>query len=252
MQAEGFNLAAIKRLVERAPDTSDEILSALELVQQPFETEQPQVFTLEELRERFEIDDPDAVLRQAEKLGVLLPVGEDRYEAPAPSLLEVAAELAARGVPIEHALAVGGQGARELPEVAREFTRLFIEDVFRPFEAEGMPPARWPRILESIERLRPMSAQVVLAMYQLTMSQRGRARDGKRVPADGERKEAMKGDRLAEALGGRRVDGLAKLPAGVLDDVADMVLDARAAQAAALEESLDGARCASRRGRCAG
>jgi hypothetical protein len=49
----------------------------------------------------------------------------------------------------------------------------------------------------------------------------------------------MKGDRLAEALGGRRVDGLAKLPAGVLDDVADMVLDARAAQVAALEESLD-------------
>ena len=49
----------------------------------------------------------------------------------------------------------------------------------------------------------------------------------------------MKGDRLAEALGGRRVEGLAGLPAGVLDDVADLVLAAREDQAEALSESLD-------------
>src|SRR5688572_31788944 len=45
LQAEGFNLASIKRLIERTPDTSSEILSTLALVQQPFETEEPQVFT---------------------------------------------------------------------------------------------------------------------------------------------------------------------------------------------------------------
>ena len=170
MQAEGFNLAAIKRVVERAPEPAGEILSALQLVQQPFETEQPQVFTLEELRGRFDIVDAEPVLRQAEKLGVLLPAGEDRYEAPAPSLITVAEELTAHGVPIKHALAVVGKVRESCRTIAREFTRLFVEDVFRPFVAEGMPPARWPGILESVERLRPMSAQVVLAMYQLTMS----------------------------------------------------------------------------------
>ena len=190
LQADGFNLAAIKRLVERAPDTSDAILSTLALVQQPFETEQPQVVTRQELRERFAIDgDPDPVLRQATDLGVLLPIGDDRYEAPAPSLLEVAGELAHRGVPIEHALATVGRVRESCEQVAQEFIRLFVDDVFRPFEADGMPAARWPEIGEAIERLRPMSAQVVLAVYQLTMSrevERASAREFQRLlgPAD--------------------------------------------------------------------
>jgi DNA-binding transcriptional MerR regulator len=170
LQAEGFNLAAIKRLVERAPDTSDEILSTLALVQQPFETEQPQVFTLEELRGRFDIADAQAVLKKAEDLGVLLPVGDGRYEAPAPSLIEVASELAGRGVPIHHALAVVAKVRENCRAVAQEFIRLFVDDVFRPFEEQGLPAERWPEIGEAIERLRPMSAQVVLAVYQLTMS----------------------------------------------------------------------------------
>ena len=171
LQADGFNLRAIKRLVERAPEPSDQILSVLELIQQPFETEQPQVFTLEELRRRFDVDEPEALLARAEQLGILLPVGEDRYEAPAPSLIDVAAELAARGVPLHHALAVLTKVRESARSVSRQFIRLFLEDVFRPFEAEGMPPARWPEIAEAIERLRPMSAQVVLAIYQLTMSE---------------------------------------------------------------------------------
>ena len=188
LQAEGFNLAAIKRLVERAPDTSGEILSTLALVQQPFETEQPQVLTLEELRRRFEIDDPGPVLAKAEELGVLLPVGDGRYEAPAPSLIEVASELAARGVPIHHALAVVAKVRESCRTVAQEFIRLFIDDVFRPFEEEGMPAERWPEIGEAIERLRPMSAQVVLAVYQLTMSREVEAasvREFRRITGDG-------------------------------------------------------------------
>ena len=195
LQAEGFNLAAIKRLVERTPDTSDQILSTLALVQQPFETEQPQVVTRAELRERFAIEgegEGDAILAQAERLGVLLPIGGDRYELPAPSLIEVAAELAGRGVPIDHALDTVSQVRESCRHVAREFIRLFVEDVFRPFEAAGMPASRWPEIGEAIERLRPMSAQVVLAMFQLTMSkevERASAREFQRIlgTAGGER-----------------------------------------------------------------
>jgi hypothetical protein len=45
-----------------------------------------------------------------------------------------------------------------------------VEDVFRPFQAEGMPEERWPELLTAMERLRPMSAQVVLGVYQMTMT----------------------------------------------------------------------------------
>ena len=46
-------------------------------------------------------------------------------------------------------------------------------------------------------------------------------------------------DRLAEALGGRDVEGLERLPRKVRDELAGLVDGARADQTAALEASLD-------------
>src|SRR3954452_22119044 len=45
LQAEGFNLAAIKRVIAQAPATADSILSAMQAVTLPFESETPQVVT---------------------------------------------------------------------------------------------------------------------------------------------------------------------------------------------------------------
>ena len=170
LQDEGFNLAAIKRVVERAPGSSDQILGAIEMIQQPFETEDSQVYTRDELRERFPAEDPESLLRKAVDAGVLIPLGEGRFEAPAPSLLDVAEELVTIGVPLHHGLAVVSKVRDSSRTIARAFVRLFVDDVVKPFEAEGMPPERWPAIAEAIERLRPMSAQVVLSVYRMTMS----------------------------------------------------------------------------------
>jgi DNA-binding transcriptional MerR regulator len=170
LQADGFNLAAIKRVIERAPDP-DGLLSAMQAVTEPFETETPQVVTRDELAARFEVTDADRVLGEAEKVGLLVPLGDGRYEAPVPSLLAIAEELVSRGVPLHHSLAVVKKVRSSSQTVAREFIRLFVEDLFRPFQEAGMPAGQWPELLEAIERLRPMSAQVVLGVYQLTMTE---------------------------------------------------------------------------------
>ena len=169
LQAEGFNLAAIKRLIERAPGVADSLLSAMHVVREPFETEKPRVFTVEELATRFGAD-AAPTLEEAAGLGILLPVGDGRYEAPVPSLLDVAEDLVALGVPLHHSLAVVTKVRDRCRSIAREFIRLFVEDVFRPFQADGMPDDRWPDLLAAIERLRPMSANAVLGVYQLTMT----------------------------------------------------------------------------------
>lgn len=170
LQADGFNLAAIKRVIESQPTAADGLLSAMQAVSAPFETETPQIVTREELAARFRVDDPQA-LAEAESLGIIVPLGDGRYEAPVPSLLAVAEELAARGVPLDHALAVVRKVRASSRTVAREFIRLFIDDLFTPFKAQGMPADQWPALLEAIERLRPMSAQVVLGVYQTTMTE---------------------------------------------------------------------------------
>ena len=107
LQAEGFNLKGIKRLLEDAGGVTDRLAAVHQAVIEPFETEQPQVLTVAELEERFGSDNVEATER-AIKLGALIPLGDGRFEAPSPSLIDAAEEVVKRGVPAED----GARGAR--------------------------------------------------------------------------------------------------------------------------------------------
>ena len=48
--------------------------------------------------------------------------------------------------------------------------RLFLEDVWKPFEEAGYPEERWPEVRASLDQLRPLSPQALVAVYQMTMS----------------------------------------------------------------------------------
>jgi DNA-binding transcriptional MerR regulator len=168
LQAEGFNLRGIKRLLERTHGPAEQLLDFKRVLTAPWETEQPQVFTQEELTERFGTVGPRN-LSKATQLGVLVSLGGGRYEAPSPSLLDAAEEVMRRGVPMHHALAVVENVKRSCETVARTFVRLFLDDVWKPFEQAGHPEERWEEVVESIERLRPIASQVVLAVFQQTM-----------------------------------------------------------------------------------
>lgn len=171
LQSEGFNLKGIERLLEQSPGPAEQFLSFKRALGASFETEEPQSFTAEELAERFPSDsDPAETLKRAVDAGALIPVGDGRYEARAPSLLDAAEGVLAQGVPLDHALAVLAKVQDRCRSVAREFVKLFMEDVWKPFEAAGYPEERWPEIRSSLEQLRPLSSQALMAIYQMTMS----------------------------------------------------------------------------------
>jgi DNA-binding transcriptional MerR regulator len=169
MQAEGFNLRAIERLLEQTHGRPEQLLSLREVLSTPVEAEQPRVFTAEELRERFGDHAGPEELARAEKLGLLVQLGDGRIEAPLPSLLDAAEEVVSMGVPLRHALKVLARVQEQCSVVAREFVNLFLEDLWEPFAADGYPDERWQEVTESIERLRPLSASVLVSAYQLTM-----------------------------------------------------------------------------------
>ena len=181
MQAEGFNLRAIGRLLQETNGRPEQLLSIKDAVSAPFETEQPQVYTTVELQERFGEQMDAKVLAKAVRAGLLNVLGEDRHEAPAPSLLDAAEEVVARGVPLEHALVVDVKVRQQCRAVAREYVKLFLEDVWQPFAQAGYPQERWAEMTESIERLRPLSSRVLLAAYQLAMSQEVEAAFGREL-----------------------------------------------------------------------
>ena len=171
LQSEGFNLKGIERLLEQSPGPAEQFLSFKRALGASFETEEPQTFTREELAERFGAGDgDDDPLKRAVESGALIPLGDDRFEARTPSLLDAAEGVIAQGVPLDHALAVFAKVQDRCKSVAREFVRLFLEDVWKPFEADGYPDERWPEVRASLEALRPLSAQALMAIYQMTMS----------------------------------------------------------------------------------
>jgi DNA-binding transcriptional MerR regulator len=169
MQADGFNLGAIAKLLESARGSTAELLRFTRAVKEPFEDEQPRVVELRELAELWESRDPE-VLRRAEKLGLLRSIGGDRYEEISPRLSDAGAQLSALGVPVRRQLDLIERVRRHADAVAEDFVKLFVDAVWRPFETAGAPDDRWPQMLETLQRLRPLAAQSLLAVFQLSMT----------------------------------------------------------------------------------
>ena len=169
MQSSGFNLKAIKQLLERTPEgAGEEVLRLERLLMAPWEEESPEIVETADLAERFGAEAKAA--RKAEDLGLVVPIGDGRYEIPSPSLLKAGEDVLAMGVPLDHALAVMQKVKRAMRDVAQEFVRLFLRDVWRPFADAGMPPERLPEVRRSLERLRSVAWEVVRPTFQIAMS----------------------------------------------------------------------------------
>lgn len=170
MQAEGFKLSAISRLIGEHGEDADRFVGLRQAVTAPFATEAPEVLTREELIERFGADDDDKSLAKAQRLGLLVDLGEDRYEAPSPALLRAAEEVMKMGVELPAALAVIEKLNRNAQSSARTFVNLFVEELWKPFDQAGRPDEEWPKIIEAVERLRPLAVEALGATFRLTLT----------------------------------------------------------------------------------
>lgn len=184
LQAEGFNLKGIKKLVEQTGSPAERLLDIKQFVTGFDTPETPQVYTREELRERFGTegtDDEDEAIEKAVKLGALVPIGHDRFDAPSPALLDVAEDVVNRGVPLTAALDVLGEIVRHCDSVSRRFVKLFLEEVWKPFEEADMPAEQWPEVVETIEALRPIASQAVNTVFALRLATEAEDAFGKQL-----------------------------------------------------------------------
>jgi hypothetical protein len=171
MQADGFNLGAIRRLLDRVGDSSSEVLDFTRAVRASFAEEEPELLEAEEIARRWGGEVDPQLFQRAERLGLLRPIGEGRYEVPSPRVLNAGTELAALGITPATALDVAAKVRRQSREVARVFIDLFVENVWKPFDRAGRPPQDWPRVREALERLRPLASEALLGIFQLAMTE---------------------------------------------------------------------------------
>jgi DNA-binding transcriptional MerR regulator len=157
LQDDGFNLGGIKRLLQDDRATAERLARFRRALTAPADAERPATLTA---------------------------AGEGRYEAPSPSLLEVAERVVARGVSLDGALAVFEQIETHCDAVSAAFVALFMAEVWKPFERAGMPVARWEEIDASIAALRPLATDALLAIFGRRMSAQIEAAFGELTGAD--------------------------------------------------------------------
>jgi DNA-binding transcriptional MerR regulator len=168
LQDDGFNLSGIKRLLDDTQGTAERLRHFGQALAAAATPEPGEVLTLEELGRRFRVSAHEApqVLAEAERLGVLVPIGEDRFQAPSPSLLAIAEEVVGRGIALRSALSVLEDVDRHCDSVSRTLVELFVHEVWKPFAQADMPAERWPEIERAVERLGPVASEALMAIFQ--------------------------------------------------------------------------------------
>ena len=183
MQAAGFNLAAIKHLVDDAERRGDEVIDFARALMTPFESEQPEMIDGAELAERLGGELTPKLIARAERLGLVVPVGGDRYEVPSPTLLAAGESAVRFGIPLPMALDAIEQVVRHAEGMSRVFVKLFLEGLWKPFDRGGQPEADWPNVREALEGLRPLASDAVVSVFQQRMSKAVEEAFGKELRA---------------------------------------------------------------------
>ncbi|HEX2084485.1 MAG TPA: MerR family transcriptional regulator [Solirubrobacteraceae bacterium] len=172
LQADGFNLEAIRRLIEASGGHTSDVLRFTRSVRSAFEDEEPEIVGLDELAARFGDERDRELLERALRLGVLRPLGEGRFEERSPRLARAGDELRRLGVPAKRTVELLEELHQHADAFARAYIELFLDEIWRPFEAAGRPPERWREVEQALERLRPLAAETLLALFGLVMADR--------------------------------------------------------------------------------
>ncbi len=168
LQADGFNLELIRRLLEGAGGSSSEVLRFKHALARPFGDEQPVTMAADELIAEWGTADPSLLQRSLE-LGLVRPLPEGRFELPSPRLTRAGRELLALGVPLERSLEILARVREQADRIAEIYVDVFLETIWTPFERAGRPTAGWPAVQEALERLRPLASQSLLAIFGMAM-----------------------------------------------------------------------------------
>lgn len=186
LQADGFNLELIKRLLDGAGGSSSEVLRFKHQLARPFGGEEPQTVGIADLIAQWGTADPSMLVKSLQ-LGLLRQLPDGRFEVPSPRLAQAGLELHKLGVPLERSLEFTATVREHADRLAQIYVDLFLETVWTPFEKAGRPEEGWPAVQDALERLQPLASDSLLAVFGLAMraaSDRESARVLKRMAGE--------------------------------------------------------------------
>jgi len=170
LQADGFNLDLIRRLLDSAGGSSSEVLRFRRALAQPFGDEEPVTMGVAELVAEWGTADP-ALLQRALALGLVRQLPDGRFRLPSPRLARAGRELLALGIPLERSLEILARVREQADRIAEIYVDVFLDLIWTPFERAGRPAEGWPAVQESLERLHPLALESLVAVFGIAMKE---------------------------------------------------------------------------------
>ena len=170
LQAEGFNLDLIRRLLDNAGGSSSEVLRFKHALAQPFGTEEPTTMGVAELIAEWGTADP-ALLLKSLSLGLVRQLPDGRFQLPSPRLARAGRELLSLGIPLERSLEILAAVRAEADRIADIYVDVFLETKWTPFEEAGRPAEGWPDVQAALERMHPLALESLVAVFGIAMKE---------------------------------------------------------------------------------
>ena len=107
---------------------------------------------------------------RARRLGLIKELPEGRFEVRSPALLRAGEALARLGVSLESMIDVQEELLRHADGVAKAFVRLFLKEVWKPFDEAGQPERRWAEVRAALNAMVPVAHEALAASFRVTMA----------------------------------------------------------------------------------
>ncbi|HEY8527009.1 MAG TPA: MerR family transcriptional regulator [Acidimicrobiales bacterium] len=167
LQAHGLTLVAIRRLLERAPDTAANALAFVQAAVSPASKDEVEVIDAAEGAARLGAAPTPALAAHLESLGVIRVLPDGRWELPAPALFRAAEELAEFDFPLEQQVEIVHHLRAHTEEMARILVDFFVEHFWPGREDD---PEAWAEMTAALGRLRPLATTSVVALLDTALA----------------------------------------------------------------------------------
>jgi DNA-binding transcriptional MerR regulator len=164
LQAHGLTLVAIRRLLERAPDTAANALAFVQAAVSPAGKDAVEVIEPEEGAARLGSGRSDQVAASLDELGIIRLLPDGRWELPAPALFRAAEELAAFDFPLPARIDILERLREHVEQMAALVVDFFVDHMWPDAATLAKDPEAWSELTRALDRLRPLATTSVVAM----------------------------------------------------------------------------------------
>lgn len=167
LQAHGLTLVAIRRLLERAPDTAANALAFVQAAVSPAYEDENAIIDAASGAARLGGSPTPAMATQLERLGIIRVLPDGRWQLPAPALFRAAEELAVLDIPLERRVEIMHRLRAHTEEMARLLVEFFVEHLWPD---EGDDPVAWAEMSAVLGRLRPLATTSVVELLDAALA----------------------------------------------------------------------------------